>query len=104
MSAPDGSGWDEDGGTSNNFLAETNLSGPLALNPGDATISLGNIFNLATTLANRDVRFFIHLTSGGLIRGNVNYSSSSPGGGSGVPEPSSWALLLLAAPALRRRL
>jgi hypothetical protein len=106
-SPPDGIGWDAAGGASSYILGEGNLTGSLTLNPGDSTISLGNIFNPATLNWQRDLRFFFALTNGTIVRGNVTYSSSSPGAGSGVPEPSSWALLLLAglaAPALRRRL
>jgi hypothetical protein len=93
-SAPDGNGWDAAGGASNNILAEANLTGSLNLAAGASTINLGNIFNPATTLANRDLRFFIGLTNGQVIRGNVLYGAV-PGAGAGaaVPEPASLALL-----------
>jgi hypothetical protein len=106
-SAPDGDVWDAAGGSSANFLAEGNLTSSLTLAPNAISPNLGNIFNPATLLTNRDLRFFIGLTDGAVIRGNVNYSSSLPGAGAGVPEPSGGALFLigvLSAILLRRRI
>jgi hypothetical protein len=99
-SPPDGNGWDAAGGASNNVLGEGNLTGSLTLNPGDSMISLGNIFNPATLINRRDLRFYFGLSNGTILRGNVNYSPSSPGAGGGVPEPRSWALLAIASSCL----
>jgi hypothetical protein len=92
-STPDGNGWDAAGGASNNFLAEGNLTSALTLASGGSTISLGNVFNPATVATNRDLRFFIGLSNGSVIRGNVNYGAS-PGAGAAVPEPCTLAMLL----------
>jgi hypothetical protein len=99
MTAPDGNGWDAAGGSDNKFLAEGNLTGSLTLAPNATSPTLGNIFNRATFVENRDLRFYIGLTDGSVIRGNVSYSASTPGAGAGVPEPSAWAMLLFGAMA-----
>jgi hypothetical protein len=107
MSAPDGDGWDAAGGSTNNILGEGNLTSSLTLAPGATTISLGNIFNPATALPQRDLRFFIGLTDGSVIRGNVNYGTSF-GLGAAVPEPGTLAMLMVGCVGLvmarRRRL
>jgi PEP-CTERM motif len=104
-SAPDGNGWDAAGGATNNILAEGNLTSSLTLNAGASTISLGNIFNTSTIITNRDLRFFIGLTNGSVIRGNVNYGAALGAGGA-VPEPGTLVLLMVGCTGLvvtRRR-
>jgi Dockerin type I domain/PEP-CTERM motif len=104
-SAPDGTGWDAAGGSDNTFLAEGNLSASLTLGSGVSTGSLGAIFNPATLATNRDLRFFIGLSNGSVIRGNVNYGPAL-GGGASVPEPGTMVMLLIGGAALaigRRR-
>ncbi|MBX3433227.1 MAG: PEP-CTERM sorting domain-containing protein [Pirellulales bacterium] len=99
---PVGVGWDELGTPTANLLAEGNLTGSLLLADG-ASFSLGNAYNTATTLAQRDTNFFFATTDGILRRGVVNYNTTSSI--AGVPEPGAAVLALLgmAAFALRRR-
>jgi hypothetical protein len=89
QSAPDGVGWDAAGGSMNKILSELNLTGSSALSTG-SSIGIGNIFN---TSGAHDLRFFIGLTNGNVIRGSITYAASGLGAGE-VPEPSSVVLLL----------
>jgi hypothetical protein len=89
----DGVGWDELGTGTANVLSEGNLTGSRLVNNGQS-FSLGNAFNTATLLGNRDTNFRFATVDGTLIRGVVNYNTTSSAGA--VPEPGSLALAALA--------
>ena len=92
--------WVEAGGSNDGTLSEATL-GALALNPSDS-VSLGNIFKTVAnggTQGTQDLRFFIALTNGSVVRGTVTYGSGS-GLGSVVPEPGTFWLGLAVAVAL----
>jgi hypothetical protein len=91
---PLGSGWDEIGSPSVNVIGELNLEGSLTLSGNGASIGLGNAFNTATAVEMRDLVFHFALDDGSLLRGIVNYNSTSSM--RAVPEQSSFALVLLA--------
>jgi hypothetical protein len=93
---PIGQGWDEAGGSSDGILSEANLTGSVTLDQNES-VGLGNAFR---TLANggtagmQNLRFFIGLTNGSVLRGTVTYVSSAAA--STVPEPASLALVSIA--------
>jgi hypothetical protein len=96
-------GWDVLGSPTANILAEGNLTGSLLVGAGQS-FSLGNAFNTATTLGQRDVNFFFATADGVIRRGVVNYNTTSTV--SAVPEPASAGITLLCATLLalgRRR-
>jgi hypothetical protein len=92
-----GQPWLEAGGSNDGTLSEGTL-GSVALQSSQS-ISLGNIFK---TLANggttgtQDLRFFVALTNGSVIRGTVTYTTSGLGTGE-VPEPTAAVLFLTCA-------
>jgi hypothetical protein len=103
---PVGAGWDVAGGSSDAILSESNLTGSLPL-AQNGFVTLGNAFK---TVANggvqgtQDLRFFVGLTNGSVLRGTVTYGSA--GFGSLVPEPGTLAMLLMGcvpAMSIRRR-
>lgn len=90
---PVGTGWDEVGFPSANVVGELRLTGSLPI-PGDGTtFGLGNAFNTATVPGDRDLSFFFAQPDGSLVRGLVNYISSSSAAAA-VPEPGSLGLLI----------
>jgi hypothetical protein len=98
-------GWDIAEGSSDFVLSEGNFVGSSTITMG-SPISLGDVFKTATPVADRDIRFFVGLVGGDVIRGTVIYSSGA-GGLAAVPEPGTTCLLLwagaLCAIANRRR-
>jgi hypothetical protein len=103
---PVGAGWDVAGGSSDGILSESNLTGSLPL-AQNGFVTLGNAFK---TVANggvqgtQDLRFFVGLTNGSVLRGTVTYGSA--GFGSLVPEPGTLVMLLIGcvpAMSIRRR-
>jgi hypothetical protein len=93
---PIGQGWDEAGGSNDGILSEANLTGSLTLDQNES-VSLGNAFRTLTnggTQGAQNLRFFIGLTNGSVLRGTVTYAASAAA--SAVPEPASIALLCLA--------
>lgn len=94
---PVGEGWDEAGGNSDAILSEGNLTGFESLVQND-TVPLGNAFRTVAnggTQGMNDLRFFVGLTDGSVLRGTVTYESS--GFGSVVPEPTALVLVLFGA-------
>jgi hypothetical protein len=87
---PDGVGWDELGSPTANAISEGNLTGSRLVNNLEA-FSLGNAFNAATTLGNRDVNFFFATIDGVMRRGVVNYNTTSSI--AAVPEPGTAAIV-----------
>jgi hypothetical protein len=98
-------GWDIAEGSSDFVLSEGNFVGSSTIAMG-SPINLGNVFKTATPVADRDIRFFVGLVGGGVLRGTVTYSAGG-GGSLAVPEPGTTCLLLwagsLCAIANRRR-
>jgi hypothetical protein len=100
-SDPPGVGWDEAGGVGAQALAESNLTGSLAINSTQSQ-SLGAAFQSSSPI--RDLRFHYATPSGAFITGVVNYSAAVPIGA--VPEPVGGGLSLIGLTCLavwRRR-
>lgn len=96
---PVGTGWDQSGGSGANALTELNLIGSRLMNNGDS-FSLGNAFN-TTGVTTQDLVFFFATAEGELVRGVLNYNTTSSTGA--VPEPGALALAALAFAAVARR-
>jgi len=92
---PIGIGWDEAGGSGDGILSEGNLTGAITLNQS-GSFSLGNAFKTVAnggTQGTQDLRLFVGLTNGNVLRGTVTYTNS--GSAAGVPEPTTCGLLLV---------
>jgi hypothetical protein len=93
---PIGVGWDEAAGSSDAILSEANLTGALSL-AQNGSINLGNAFKTTAnggTQGTQDLRLFVGLTDGSVLRGTVTYGAG--GSGSVVPEPGTLGLLTIA--------
>jgi hypothetical protein len=100
-SDPPGVGWDEAGGVGAQALAESNLTGSLAINSTQSQ-NLGAAFQPSSPI--RDLRFHYATPTGDFVAGVVNYSAAVPVGT--VPEPVSGGLGVIALTCLavwRRR-
>jgi hypothetical protein len=94
-------GWDVAEGSSDFVLSEGNFVG-FATVAMSSPIDLGDVFKSATAIGDRDIRFFVGVAGGSVMRGTVIYTD--PGAGSAgiaAPEPTGIALLATAVLALR---
>jgi hypothetical protein len=95
---PVGVGFDRSGGAGSNALTEVNLTGS-RLMANNTSFSLGNTFR-TSGVTTQDLNFFFSTSAGEILRGVLNYNTTSTI--NAVPEPAAWTLAFMGVMAALR--